>query len=336
MTSPQTERLEKARQCVFHIGLPKTATKTLQMGLFARHSEVDFLGTYTRPMRKYRQCRDTEIEKLMATLLWDDLNDPDLRESRELFEKAVEPSLRNGRVPVWSWESLIEDSPHIRKIRAENIRAIFGNCRILITIRHPFNLVESLYLQNLKRENIARSRVGKKVDCPSIDTWISERWEKEGYAPNSQIQYADSIRIYSEIFGRENIGIFLFEQLQNDSDAYYRSICGFIGIDHDEALQHVLGKAHNQRWTTAQMERLQRERNSWLHGVRFRYSDRKKRRAILGMAADGSIPDDDSSAPAEAPLSAFWQEQIHEKTYQGNRFLVENWGLDLEAFDYPL
>ena len=327
---------DESRISTLHIGMPKTATKTMQMCVFARHSEIDYLGTYTRRRDKPRQCRDRDIEQLMAELIWDRHEHPDLSRARELYDRAVRPALLQGKVPVWSWESLIENNPHILRKRAENLRAVFGDCRIIVTIRHPVKLVESMYLQILKRDHIGgRAKVGKRVNYQSIDRWISKRWGREGSAPNPHLDYAKSIQVYADVFGIDRVGVFPFEQLIENSTAYYRAVCEFMNIDSEEAIQHAEGERENQRWTAAQIERLQATSKSWVESLRFRFSNRPQRRKMLGVLRDGSAPETDLSGPARVPLSEEWTHRIQDKTREGNRQLVENWSLPLEQYDYP-
>jgi hypothetical protein len=328
---------DDSRLATLHIGMPKTATKTMQMCVFARHSEIDYLGTYTRRRDKPRQCRDHDIEQLMAELIWDRYESPDLSLSREIYDRAVRPALLQGNVPVWSWESLIENNPHILRQRAENLHEVFGDCRIIVAIRHPVKLVESLYLQMLKRDHIGgRAKVGKRVNYQPIDRWISKRWGVEGHAPNAHLNYAKSIQIYADVFGADRVGVFPFEQLIEDPVAYYRAVCEFMKINSEEAIQHAEGERENQRWTAAQIERLQTTSQSWVESLRFRFSNRSQRRKLLGVLRDGSTPETDRSGPARAPLSEEWIQRIQDRTRTGNRQLARNWSLPLEKYDYPL
>lgn len=337
MIAPPPDQTAAQRLPVIHVGMPKTATKTLQMCLFARHSEVEFLGTYTGKKTRFSQCRDAQIEQLINQLLWKYPARPDLPLCRDIYRRAVAPALGQGLAPVWSWESLIENHYEVQKYRAENLRAVFGDCRIIVTIRHPVKLVESLYLQLLKRDNLgARYRLGKQAVYKPIESWITGQWGQEGHAPNVHLEYAQGIKLYADIFGADRVGVFLFEQLIKEPEAYYRSLCQFIGINADEALQHVLGENENQRWTETQLKRLRTVSSSWLEGLRFRFSSRKQRRQMLGLLPDGSIPETDLSPSAKEELPEEWRKRIFEKTRVGNQHLMKQWGVPLDQYNYPL
>lgn len=321
-----------------HIGMPKTGTKTLQMCLFARHSQVDFLGTYTgHPKRWPRQCRDRDVEELMAELIWDRHERPDLERAAACFKRAVKPSLDRGLTPVWSWESLMENRPEVQRQRAENLKVIFGDCKIIATIRHPIKLLESLYLQLLKRDNIGgMAHVGRPPRYEPIDEWILENWDRIGDAPKSHLEYPEALEIYADVFGRENVGVFLFEQLLNDPRRYYAGVCEFVGIAAEEAISHCEGERENQRWTRQQMMRLQSIHSSWIASTVFRYSPRGFRRRLLGLHDDHGCAILHREPAARATISTPLKERVHEKTRAGNRRLMEQWNLPLADYQYPV
>lgn len=320
--------------CCLHIGLPKTATKTLQMQLFARHSQVEYLGTYTGSRRQYRQCRDAQVEGIMAELIWDFRDRPDFARASKLFAQAVRPAMDAGRLPVWSWESLVEDRHEVQRQRAENLKTVFGDAKIIVGIRHPVRLVESLYLQLLKRDNVgARASFRRGVWYLPIDKWLARQWGRGGHPPKSQLEYARAIEIFADVFGDDRMGIFLFEQLVADPADYVRSICGFLEIDAAEGVAHTRDKRENARWVQEQLDRLQRIQQSPVLSTAFRFADKKTRRQMLGIPRRGPAPE---GPPARAEMSDLWRERIEEKSREGNRRLAQRWNVPLAKYGYPL
>ncbi|MDG2389773.1 MAG: sulfotransferase, partial [Planctomycetaceae bacterium] len=294
-------------------------------------------GTYTGKGTPFRQCRDSEIERLMAELIWDKYEDPNWELCHRIVHESINPVKDRGLVPVWSWESLIENSHRIQRLRAENMKKALGECRIIVTVRHPFKLVESLYLQLLKRDNVgSHARYGSPVRYQSLDEWLTETWETEALPPRVHLEYAKSIQMFAEVFGQENVGLFLFEDLVNDPEEYYRSICEFTGVDATSAWQHVSGEKQNQRWTVDQIERLKSINESFVKSLKFQYSTRGKRKKRLGILENNERPTDDKSGPAKAVLSDEWRTRIEEKTADGNRQLAEQWQVPLQKYDYPM
>ena len=274
----------------------------------------------------------------MSELIWDRFESPDLERAKQLFAQAVESSRDQGQVPVWSWESLMENRPEVQRQRAENLKAVFGSCRIIATIRHPVKLMESLYLQLLRRDNIgSKARLGHPPRFETIDQWITRNWDRVGDAPKSQLEYFQAIEIFADVFGEENIGVFLFEQLLRHPHEYYSGICEFMGISSEEGVNLCEGQRENQRWTRQQVERLRVIQSSPLSTTLFRYSPVPLRRWLLrDRPHSNKSPGKQEKPLAQASMSDDLKQQIYDKTRLGNRRLMERWKLPLDEFQYPI
>lgn len=313
--------------------MPKTATKMLQMQLFARHSQVDFLGTYIGTHRAYSQCRDADVEEVFRELIWQNRDHPDFPRCRAAYDRAIAPAFETGRLPVWSWESLMEDRHEIQRLRAENLKAVFGGCKLIVGLRHPLRLVESLYLQLTKRDNVgSRASTRRGVFYLPIDQWLQRKWGRPGSPPTCHLEYAETVEVFADVFGREAIGIFLFEQLVEDQAAFVEAICRFVGIDPREGILHTSNKRENDRWTQSQFDELKKIKRSLVRSTVFRFSGRRARRKMLGIPRN---PDPSLGPPARVEIPEHWQRRILEKTREGNRRLMERWNLPLDRYGYP-
>ncbi len=326
-------------RCCIHIGLPKTASKTLQWHLFARHSQIEYLGRFIgKPYKRYRkfeQCRDSAVQTIMREIAWgDDIFHTDIALCQRLFAESIAPAVEEGRVPVWSWESLSEHIDAKRRARAENLRTVFGECKVFIMIRQPVDLIESVYFQILRRENINRNLrmelFGKYAYYFTIDQWLEKCFQGE-IMPH--LEYAKTIEMYAEIFGRDAVAVYLFEDLQYDASALMESICRFIGVDPIQGNRLIEGKRENPRWTVEHIRRLQQIDRSAVKSLCFRFCP-----SILRYILIGSIPGSPAwNAPrARAEISQKWRERIEDITREGNRWLAEDWDLPLERYGYPL
>ena len=63
--------VDRDRGLVLHVGLTKTGSTTLQTGLFARHSQVYFLGKRTQKRDEENGCRSHTVYEIFRPLLWD-------------------------------------------------------------------------------------------------------------------------------------------------------------------------------------------------------------------------------------------------------------------------
>jgi len=320
---------------VIHIGMPKTATKTLQWCIFAQHSEIFYLGRYDgQPFRsRYRAhgaCRDDGVFRIMDQIAYRGIHNPDIPLCRKTLQDYL--LLNNSRelLPVWSWESYCTDNRENRRLRAEALRGVFGEARILVTIRHPVHLLESAYLQQLKRDNIgARSRRGRPAFYQTIDDWVTR---DVGGDISDHLDYPETIRIYADLFGVDNVRVLAFEQLLKDKAGFFANICKFMGIDLAEALQLLDSNTYNSRWTMTQLERLQSIRGSFFKSLVFQFADRRTRKDMLDLNRAGSprIP----GPGAKVEIAAELRERILDRTRKGNLWLDRTFDMGLAEMGY--
>lgn len=316
-----------------HIGMPKTGTTTLQSHLFPEHPDLDYLGTYIKWKGTPQQnCRDTEVLEFAQELLWKNFRNPNMTRCKELYNKWADHAAAEDKALLWSWESLMENNHTVQLIRAENLKEVAGEARVIACLRHPVSLMESLYVQLLKRDNIGEhAKKGKKHRFESVEQWLKNGLAK-GRAPTNHLDYAETLQVFAGVFGKENIKVLLFEQLVENQDAFIRELCEFIEIDPEQGIQLARGKRTNERWSQEQLDRLKALNRSPLRALQFRFSDKNKRARLLGIHPD--TPPTGPKAIVDIPLEL--KREIKERTRGGNRMLQEQWGLPLEQYGYPV
>jgi hypothetical protein len=317
-------------RCSLHIGLNKTGTSMLQRRLFPHHPQVDYLGKWHEP----GHFRDAATRALIEPLIEGRIDDTMRRRCGELFAQRVQPSLNVGKIAVWSLEGMCGGRAEARRQRAENFRDVFGPCHVLIVLRHPLSLVESLYFQKLKGAQRGKSPYFPPGSCFSVEAWLQRCWSNERHqGVMSVLDYARTVRIFGDVFGQEAVSVLLFEQLVAAPDRFVSDVCRSIGIDPEPGVRSTAGKRDNVRWGPEQIDRLTRIAHSPLTRTFFRLAPRRWRMRILGArAADRP----GSGAKARALLSEEWQGRICDFTREGNRELVEHWGVPLDRYGYPL
>lgn len=320
---------------IIHIGLPKTATKTLQWRLFAEHSEVFYLGRFDggpfgARFKHIGACRDARVFELMDAIAYSGFRSPDIEHCRTLLNNYLQENNSAGKVPVWSWESYCTDSFEHRRLRAENLRAVFGPARIVVSIRHPAGLLESAFMQQLKRDNVgARYRRGNAVFFEAIEEWV----RRDAWCDVSDhLDYARTIQVYAEQFGIENVCVLVFEELKRDPDAFFTRLCEFMGIGLSEALALVANNIDNSRWTDEQFVRLEAIDKSRVKSFRFRFATLRTRKKMLDLNATGGPRV--SGKPGGVRLSAELRQSVVERTADGNKWLQDTFGLELEQHGY--
>jgi hypothetical protein len=143
--------------------------------------------------------------------------------------------------------------------RAKLIRAVFEDCRILLVLRQPISLMISYYFEMLKAAQINRkSKFGDRGRYFDIETWLNQ-WvghDRVLFSNKGILDYAHTVRIFVDLFGRESVGVFIFERLIEDPAKYIADICGFLGIKNHTVEQQAGHAKHNSRWTESQIETL--------------------------------------------------------------------------------
>lgn len=211
-----------------------------------------------------------------------------------------------------------------RRARAENLREVFGPCRVAITIRHPVSIMESAYFQMMRRQNV-QLREGKTWYLP-IDKWLNSSHFKEESWPH--LEFERTINLYCDVFGEEAIRVFIFEDLRENPRGFIEKLCHFIGIDPEEGVRWVAGKAENAR-STVTLDRIRQIGSSRVRSLIFRIMRQKKREKYLFFS--GERKED------ELPrISSQGRKQIEDFTRKGNQRLMARFALPLDKYDYPL
>jgi len=323
------------RKPVIHIGMPKTATKTLQWRLFSRHSEIFYLGRFDGPQfrKKHRAiecCRDDTVFEVMQQIAYDKVFHVDFDACRRLMSQELREANEKNLVPVWSWESYSTDVTSKRRVRASNLKRLFGEATILMVLRHPLVLLESAYFQQLKRDNVSpRLKFGSHPYYKSIDDWLQAGFDGE-ILPH--LQYGQTVQAYAEQFGIENVHVFLFEDLVADEKAFFRRICSIMQIDPEEGVRLIQGERDNERWTVRQLKILQGIVASPLRTFLFRMTPHRLRLRWLELEAFGTPLR--PGEKARAPISDSWKKEIFRVAEPGNRWLEQHYGLPLKDHGY--
>ena len=180
-TTRSTDKSNRGFCCV-HIGLPKTGTTMLQRKFFPRHPALEYLGKQTR-----RRGSNPQIVSVLKAIHHTTIEPHQIADYADRLSTAFASALDRGRIPTWSLEGISQDKQKYRTARAELIRAVFGPCKILITLRNPISLAGALYFQQLRnciKHRIQRyATAQKRRNSPfrylapiyfDFETWLNE------------------------------------------------------------------------------------------------------------------------------------------------------------------
>jgi hypothetical protein len=217
---------------------------------------------------------------------------------------------------------------------ARRIKAVFPDARIVIGIRAQPGMLAACYSQYVKDGGTFGI---KRFLFP--DSYFFAGSEYRAHAPRfdlAHFEYQRLIRIYFDLFGRENVKVLLFEQFQAGPLDLARHLAETLGMAFDETQvsESVRNPALNR--SALRIARLfnlftaRRTRDKWylvhIPGV---FSLRKRLHRTLGKVFRRKTP----SAELLGPATAQW---IAARFAQSNRELSQLLGIDLGAFGYPV
>lgn len=317
---------------ILHIGLPKTATTTLQNSLFLNHPEIFYLGK-SKSFGSKSQCATDEIDDALDPILWHLKRDLDVASIRErIFGSPVFNGTKH-HVVLTSWEGLASEGVTGRFAeRLRRARQVFEHCRMLVTLRHPVHWAASEYLQHLVGHYTSRNRphMGRHAFV-EFDEWYRRLAERR--ASPHPFLFCQNIRVATEMLGADNVGIFQFEDFVADPVAFGEAMCRFMRIDCKPVAGLLASQHLNPRITESQLALMRRTQHSPLRRLGWMLSSEGQRvRRLERARADSS----GNERPARIALSTQQIERINRDTSGFFRWVAEDFGLDLQRHGYPM
>jgi hypothetical protein len=247
---------------IIHIGFPRTATTTLQFHLFNKHSEIQYIGQHP----SWQHDLENPIKQMCFQIETYDSIDFDLSACRKIHREKVAPLIGQSKRVLLSRECFsIGNSLVDRRLLAERLSNIFGPSQIIIVIRNQREILRSVYLKNAWRSNtnltngyrIPPNLEGKNV---RVSDWLEYVWAMKDNGILSNYKYYELIRVYEDIFGKENVFLGVFEEFLKDKKSFVKQLCRFTNINQNEGL-NLMQDAWENRSPDANQHRYRRFQN---------------------------------------------------------------------------
>ncbi len=219
---------EHPNLCI-QIGLHKTGTTMLNNAFYPKHRDIHHLG------KPYDI--DDPVRLMLEEIMYASSLSYNVDRCRKLFREAVLPHLKGKKLVTINESRLSNGAGVERTIVAERLCDVVGKCKIIVILRRQDEFLKSLYLQWF----------GTKKTKLTFDEWLREGVIFARKAPFSLIDYHNIVSSFVSVFGRERVGIFLFEQFLSDRDAFARELSEFAGIDAETSRLLLMAKARNPR-----------------------------------------------------------------------------------------
>jgi len=320
------------KKFVLHTGIAKTATSTLQQTVFTSHSEIYYLGKLVKS-ESPRGCRSQEVYDLLEPVLWRRKKIRDWQQQLERFQALVVDQAGADQVVVASWEALGGIKKTKFRALVEDLRRMCPSAQVLVCMRNPLTWVSSQYLQNVQGHFLKnnRGKIFRGRPWLSFEEWAeSKRSNRDGIG--GWLSHGANARMAVEILGRENVGVFLFEELSQDPGAYYAALAGFLDIDAQESVRLAEGAHKNPRVSVAELEYIKGQDSNPVR----RFLWRRQNQHVRNLALQKAILMNGDTTGARVELPEHWFEPIASATRETNMWLKEELGLPVEKFGYPL
>ena len=217
-----------------HIGFPRAATKTLQLKLFKKHKDLNYLGRYpdrdpshNEIISKILEYEEDEFEKNFDSL------------SREF--KSLPFSLNKTNL-ISDEFFLLRDLLHQKISIKDSIQRLNRLCKvnninlkIIYLVRNQTDIIRSLFsvtfLSSLKTdaEKIISALNGLKTDTYTLNFLRAFDY--------SQLHYT-----LSEIVGSNNLSVIFFEKLLITKDQFYKKISDLLSLSNSEIFKLLDGQ----------------------------------------------------------------------------------------------
>lgn len=196
-----------------HIGFHKTATTFLQERFFPVLENITYLG---------RPWRNKELHRLFLKYNFLGSLDFDPNRFRSSFDQiAADLAVGPDAPVVVSHESLHSGSDwfgYNLETMAERIKAVFPDAKIILGIRNQTDYIESNYKSYVVlggklrfQEFLYRSHVAQNCLLPKL-------------------KYDRALTCYWNRFGRENVSVYLLEDLKRDMNAVLSDISSYMNV----------------------------------------------------------------------------------------------------------
>ncbi len=327
----QTQRMSAAGlpPVFLHMGLPKTATTTLQNTLFSQHPGICYLGKRSG-WEPEKGCASAEIDRALRPIFWHRGEPIDPVLVRSVLQAHSRE--RGPEKPILgSWEALLVGRPAAFQAMLREAKNIFGDVRLVVTLRNPLKRLPSAYLHALK----SCTKTGKHHTIPKgrvflpFDEWLAG--SRRGLTThNYRFDFDENLRFAVKLLGKDKVGVFLMEDMIENRQTFFADILNFMGVD-DAGVELIEDKHLNPALTTAQLNFLKtidaskEKRKQWLALGR-----RERRLRMNEIAKTGN------SEKYTIVLTDAQRELVEARSGDLNRWLVETFGLDLERHNYPL
>ena len=228
---------------VIHIGFPKTGTTTQQNHLFGKHSQIAYLG---KPYKDHRLQTELHHLIMQESIVYQSSLLKEYMKSLVIHELGKKVILVSDEIMVSV--SKVRDKGMV----AQRIKEVFSPCKILITLRNQLDLLMSTYISGSRLLTTVPGKYrGRFVE---FEDWLEFSYENLERSHIGNFIFFNTIHYYSQLFGKDNIRVLLFEEFIHNKQEYIKKVSEFLAIDWQESLELIEAAHDNVRIDQSQLD----------------------------------------------------------------------------------
>lgn len=310
-----------------HVGYHKTGTTYLQNRIFSSHPDINFLGmpwqndNYDQIIRrlKFTHPLDFNPEAFRSEILHEMDQDDQVKDSDSRATLISLESLHSG--PEWFGSDIVQ--------MTNRIHESFSPCKIILGIRNQWSYIVSNYNEYIIH--------GGKL---SFKYFLNNSFNFN-YALSAKLQYDKVISMYYELFGSENVHIYLHEELLKDPVLEINQMADFMGIKEFESISITKTYASMSRCSMEIIRFMNHllamdfNEQYFLVGRSNLWSMREKvRRGIISLFQKLQKTGIPKRICKKSYMTEQIKNEIRSKYNSSNHMLEKILGIDLEKYEY--
>ena len=287
-----------------HPGFVKTATSSLQVQVFSNHTDIAYLGM---------PAKSTDMSWAIRHICRADSVYYERDRVRDIFDTAL-GAAPGDRTVILSHENFALYESKDKGMLAQRLRELMPDAKVFFTLRRQEEILASWYLQKLAKYIRGNNFI-------SFDRWLKLKLKARHRSILDDLNFFPIIDFYAGLFGRENIRIFLFEELRENSSRFAADMADFLSVDAGQF--ETLLKMDRQNPTISQ-DYIDFW-HTWGPWLPYRLAQK------LALRMDNS-----KGRPAKVDLGDRAKGLVRTLCAEGNRQLEETWNVPLRKFGYSV
>lgn len=316
---------------IIHIGYPKTATTTLQMHLFEKLDNIEYLGIpFDQDMEQlfdlFIECDKIFYEKKKKYYI-------------ELFRKRF----NSNKIYLLSNELIMEplrrgktNSGLVLERLKDFFSHFFEDIRLVVTLRNQFDLLISRYNQNMDEER-------KHPSQDSFESFLQKQFQRSDYSYMIHYNFYKVICFLESLYDKSNVSVLFYEEFVSDKKEFLKKWAKLFGMEDDKLYTilgekssnvrsknlHSFGKSQKNVKSSSSLKRLVIAVRYKLFPDTFYFTDYSWGRKVRNLL---SFFDKNVTIQYTKQM----EEDIKSYYNKSNRKLEKKLSIDLEQYNYPM